>query len=249
MLPEGHHVKSAYADPNSGVFSADVSGKVLVDCSTIDIATSLWLKTYTTEHFPTAHFYDAPVSGGTIGAEKATLAFYVGCSKDDPNLLLLTSLLQLMGDKILPLGASSLGLVAKLANNYCAAVIGIACIEAYDMAIRSGLDPRLLERVLAEGSGQNAVSEKWNPVPGIISTAPSSNDYKPGFRVELMRKDVGLALDMAGRAGCNNILGSTVLETYNKVSEDSAFRGLDSKIIYRYLGGKEDWKKDFDGAS
>jgi 3-hydroxyisobutyrate dehydrogenase len=242
MVPEGAHVRSVYLDNQSGVCTADISGKVLIDCSTIDTATSLEVKDYITKHFPTASFYDAPVSGGVVGAVKGTIAFFLGCSDEDPNLQRLTELLQLMGSKVIPCGGPSLGLAAKLSNNYLSGIIAIAASEAMDMGMRSGLDPRVLSKVYAAGTAQNTICDRFNPVPGVYAEAPSSKGYKEGFKVQLMRKDFSLAVEMAKRVGSKNVLGEVGLETYTAASNDPHCRDLDSRVVYRYLGGNEDWE-------
>ena len=244
MLPEGKHVKSVYIDGENSICSSNVAGKLLIDCSTIDTATSLLVKDYISQHFPSASFYDAPVSGGVIGAQKGTIAFFLGCKETDINLPVLTELLSLMGKQVIPCGGPSLGLAAKLSNNYLSGIIAIAASEAMDMGMRSGLDPRVLAKVYAAGTAQNTITDRFCPVPGVYPEAPSSNGYKNGFKVQLMRKDFGLALEMAHRVGSKNILGEAGLETYTGASADERCRDLDSRVVYRYLGGKEDWQEE-----
>lgn len=242
MVPEASHVQQAYLDPQNGICAADISNKLLVDCSTIDTATSLQIKEHISRNFPTASFYDAPVSGGVVGAKKASIAFYLGCAEEDPNLPRLMNLTSMMGKQTIPCGAPSFGLAAKLSNNYLSGIIAIACSEAMDMGMRSGLDPRVLAKVYAAGTAQNAVCDRFNPVPGVYPEAPSSNGYKDGFKVQLMKKDFGLAVDMADRVGTRLALGDAGLETYAGASEDERCRDLDSRVVYRYLGGREDWE-------
>ncbi|RFU25124.1 hypothetical protein B7463_g11211, partial [Scytalidium lignicola] len=241
MVPEGAHVRSVYLDPQSGICSTDISGKLLIDCSTIDTATSLAVKDHIAEKFPTASFYDAPVSGGVVGAVKGTIAFFLGSSETDPNINRLTPLLQMMGKDIIPCGGPSLGLAAKLSNNYLSGIIAIACSEAMDMGMRSGIDPRVLAKVYAAGTAQNTICDRFNPVPGVYAEAPSSKGYKEGFKVQLMRKDFALAVGMAERVGSKNVLGEVGLETYTGASNDPRCRDLDSRVVYRYLGGDEHW--------
>ncbi|KAK0109376.1 hypothetical protein ONS96_003191 [Cadophora gregata f. sp. sojae] len=242
MVPEGAHVRSVYLDDKNGVCSTDISSKLLIDCSTIDTATSLLVKDHIAKSFPSASFYDAPVSGGVVGAVKGTIAFFLGCAKTDPSLPRLTQLLEKMGSQVIPCGGPSLGLAAKLSNNYLSGVIAISCSEAMDMGMRAGLDPITLAKVFAAGTAQNTICDRFNPVPGVHPEAPSTNGYKNGFKVQLMRKDFGLAVDMAKRVGAKNVLGQLGLETYTAASNDPRCRDLDSRVVYRYLGGKEDWK-------
>ncbi|KAH7130224.1 NAD binding domain of 6-phosphogluconate dehydrogenase-domain-containing protein [Dendryphion nanum] len=247
MVPEGAHVRSVYLDPKNGVCATDVSNKLLIDCSTIDTATSLAVKDHIAQNFPTASFYDSPVSGGVVGAIKGTIAFFLGCGESDPNLERLTYLASLMGKQIIPCGGPSLGLAAKLSNNYLSGIIAIAASEAMDMGMRSGLDPRTLAKVYAAGTAQNTICDRFNPVPHVYADAPSTGGYKQGFKVELMRKDFGLAVDMAKRVGSKNMLGDAGLATYDGASKDPNCRGLDSRVVFRYLGGDEDWQSKLNG--
>jgi 3-hydroxyisobutyrate dehydrogenase len=245
MVPEGSHTRSVYLDPQTGICSTDVKNKLLIDCSTIDTATSLYVKDYIKNNFPLASFYDAPVSGGVLGAKKGTIAFFLGCAEDDPNLSRVTDLLNMMGKQIIPCGGPSFGLAAKLSNNYLSGIIAIACSEAFDMGMRSGLDPRVLARVYAAGTAQNTICDKFCPVPGVAPEAPSSKGYKDGFKVQLMKKDFGLAVEMAKRVNTKLVLGEAGFATYDGASQDPRCRDLDSRVVYRYLDGNENWAKEF----
>jgi 3-hydroxyisobutyrate dehydrogenase len=83
----------------------------------------------------------------------------------------------------------------------------------------------------------------WCPVPGVSPEAPASHGYQGGFRVQLMRKDFALAVDTAARVGANLALGEKGLEVYTSTMNDPGCKGLDSRVIYRYLGGDEDWEE------
>lgn len=241
MLPEGKHVKAVYLGTDA-ICSSDVNGKLLIDCSTIDTTTSLLVKDHIEKRFPLASFYDAPVSGGVLGAKKGTIAFFLGCSESNTkDIHILTELLSLMGSQVIPCGGPSYGLAAKLSNNYLSGIITIACSEAMDMGMRSGLDPRVLAKVFAAGTAQNTICDRFCPVPGICPEAPSSNGYQNGFKVQLMRKDISLALEMAHTVGSKNVLGDLGLQTFDGASEDEHCKDLDSRVVFRYLGGNENW--------
>ncbi|KAH7265763.1 NAD binding domain of 6-phosphogluconate dehydrogenase-domain-containing protein [Fusarium solani] len=245
MLPEGAHVRSAYLDPDSGILSAfSIStAKLLIDSSTIDTSTNLYIKGQVLTKSPQSLFYDAPVSGGVIGAADASMAFFLGCSESDPNLSRLTSLLSTMGGKVIPCGGPSLGLSAKLSNNYLSGAIAIACSEAMDMGMRAGVDAHILASVFGAGTAQNTICDRFNPVPGVCPQAPASNGYNGGFRVQLMKKDVSLAVSMARRLGSRNALGSTVLGVYTAASEAPDCKDLDCRVVFRYLGGSGEGAK------
>ncbi|KAJ5398595.1 hypothetical protein N7465_009084 [Penicillium sp. CMV-2018d] len=245
MVPEGAHVKSVYLDEKTGLCSFDLQGRILIDCSTIDMATSLLVKQHIADHHPSASFYDAPVSGGTLGAEKGTIAFFLGCSESDPKLAILKELLSLMGQSIIPCGKPSLGLAAKLCNNYLSGLIAIASAESLNMGIKADLDPRVLSRVFAAGTAQNAICDKFNPCPGVVPDAPSSKGYEGGFKVQLMKKDFSLAMHLADTVGANMVLGGPGLDTYEAASNNPDCFDRDSRVVFRHLGGDEKWAEKF----
>lgn len=247
MVPEGSHVRSVYLTPESGVLAADVSGRILIDCSTIDTATSLTIREETLRRYPTSFFFDTPVSGGVLGAQKGTLTFMIGASAEDPKLPLLKDLLGKMGRNLVACGGPSLGLTAKLCNNYCSGLIAIAVSEAMNIGIKSGMDPRVLASVFHSSTAQSAICDDWCPVPGLCPEAPSSHGYKGGFKVQLMRKDFGLAVETAKRVGVELALGEKGLEVYDGAMRDERCRNLDSRVVFRYLGGAEDWKERLKG--
>ena len=244
MVPEGSHVRSVYLEPTNGILAHDLSFHLLIDCSTIDTETSLSVLEEVNRRHPTASFYDAPVSGGTLGAERASLTFMLGCSEDDEKHSLLHALLSLMGKTIVACGGLGMGLTAKLCNNYCSALISLATAEAMNIGIRSGMDPRLLARAFSSSTAQSTICDKWNPVPGVCPDAPSSHGYKGGFKVQLMAKDFGLAVKAAKTVGAKLLLGDAGLDGYRKASEEPRCRDLDSRVLFRYLGGREDWESE-----
>ncbi|KAH6670671.1 NAD binding domain of 6-phosphogluconate dehydrogenase-domain-containing protein [Halenospora varia] len=217
MVPEGSHVRSVYLDQKAGVCRTNISNKLIIDCSALDTDTSLTVKDQITTLSPITSFYDAPVSGGVVGAIKGTIAFFPGCSPTDPNQPKIRDTLKYMGKDIIPRGGPSLGLAAKLSNNYLNGIIAIAVLKLSPWAWRP-VSPLVLARVFATGTAQNKICDKFCPVPGVYEDSPSSKGYREGFKVQLMSKDFGLAVEMAERC-----------------------RDLNSRVVFRYLGGDEGW--------
>lgn len=240
MLPEGKHVRTVYIDGAQSLCSANTNGKIMIDCSTIDAATTLLVQKHLNEKFLAATFYDAPVSGGVVGAINASIAFFLGCHDDDPNLPKLEAVLRRMGTEIIPCGGPSLGIASKLSNNYLSGNITIACSEAFDMGIRAGVDPKVLYRVFGAGTAQNIISDRFCPVPNIVPNAPSSNDYNGGFKIQLMLKDYTLAIAMAETVGSKLALASGGITAWTKASEDTRYRDLDSRVVYQYIKSRGD---------
>jgi 3-hydroxyisobutyrate dehydrogenase len=167
----------------------------------------------------------------------------LGCAEDDPHFSLLKDLLGAMGSSIFACGGFSLGLTAKLCNNYCSGLIAVATAEAMNIGIRSGMDPTLLSKIFSTSTAQSTINDKWNPVPGVCPNAPASKDYEGGFKVQLMRKDFQLAVDTAKRVDAQLFLGAAGLDIYQKASEDGNCRDRDSRVVFRYMGGIENWKE------
>jgi 3-hydroxyisobutyrate dehydrogenase len=230
MVPEGSHVRAVYLNPESGVLASNLNSKILIDCSTIDTGTSLAVRDATVDKHPKARFYDAPVSGGVIGAEQATLTFMLGCSEDNADVKFLTELLSLMGGNIFPCGGPSLGLTAKLCNNYTSAMISLATSESMNIGMRAGMDPRVLANIFHTSTAQSAILDDWCPVPGLCPDAPTSKGYKPGFRIELMKKDIGLAVDTAKRLGARLAIGEAGLKVYEDTAKGKNLPGCKGSV-------------------
>lgn len=153
--------------------------------STIDPATSLVVGKAVAASYEidAPKFYDAPVSGGTAGAEKATLTFMVGAAAENPTFPLLKEIFSYMGTSINATGGPSLGLAAKLSNNYLSGMIALATSEAMNLGMRLGLDPKVLSDCFSTSSGGSWVNSTVNPVPGVCPEAVTSKGYEGGFKV------------------------------------------------------------------
>ena len=108
-----------------------------------------------------------------------------------------------------------------------------------NLGIRAGLDPVALAGLINASTGRCWPSAVNNPVPGAVDGAPAGKDYAGGFAVELMAKDLRLALDTARQAGATLALGERAKEVYEGVARDENCRGRDFSVVYRWLvGGK-----------
>jgi 3-hydroxyisobutyrate dehydrogenase-like beta-hydroxyacid dehydrogenase len=179
-------------------------------------------------------FHDAPVSGGTAGASAGTLTFMVGIEKDSSHLPLLRRIFSLMGKSIHAMGGPSLGLAAKLSNNYLSGMIALATSEAMNLGMRLGLDPNTLSNCFSTSSGGSWVNSTVNPVPGVCPNAVTSKDYKGGFKIELMKKDMTLAIAAAREVDASLVLADAGLEAYTAASNDPRCHGRDSRVVYRW---------------
>jgi 3-hydroxyisobutyrate/3-hydroxypropionate dehydrogenase len=240
MLPESEHVSAVFEHPETGFLSLTSSNtpKLFIDSSTISPFYSLNLaeKVVSATHL-SAHLLDAPVSGGTKGAQNATLTFMLGSPKElVPHV---TGVLEKMGSRVMWCGPPSSGLSAKLANNYILAAINIATAEAMNLGLRLGLDARKLTEVINASTGGSWCSRANNPVPGVSEGAPAGRGYEGGFGVRLMKKDLRLALEAAGSVDAKIVIGEEVAKVYDAVAKDEEMGGKDFSVVYKWLGGDE----------
>jgi 3-hydroxyisobutyrate dehydrogenase len=214
MLPAGKHVAGTYLG-DDGLLAGLDSTTTVLDCSTIDAATARQVGEVAAQMG--IGFMDAPVSGGVAAAAAGTLAFMCGGGADTFDKARL--ILQDMGKNIFHAGSAGAGQVAKGCNNMLLAIHMIGSCEALEMGARNGLDPAVLSEIMLASSGRNWSLEVYNPYPGVMETAPASNDYKPGFMVDLMLKDLGLALEIAQQSGFENPMGQLAQALYSQHQE------------------------------
>ena len=209
--------------------------RLFIDCSTIDPTSSREVANAVHTHRQ-GRFVDAPMSGGVVGARTGALTFMLGASSRTGGLVKrVTPILQLMGQKVIHMGEQGTGLSGKLANNYLLAISNIATAEAMNLGKRWGLDPCTLGELINGSSGRCWSSEINNPVAGVSPGAPAEHDFDGGFGVELMRKDLRLAMEEARRVGAKVELGERAGDVYEDV--EGAERGKDFSVVYRWLGG------------
>jgi 3-hydroxyisobutyrate dehydrogenase len=229
MLPSSSHVESAYLG-SRGVLEGIGTGRLCVDMSTVDPGTSRRVAAQLGERG--ARFLDAPVSGGVGGAEDGTLAIMVGGAARD--LEEARPVLAAMGTHIVHVGAVGAGEVAKLCNNLIAGVATVAVSEAFRIAEGFGVDARLLTEVIANSSGRTWIMEHSHPVPGIVARAASSRDYAPGFTVDLMCKDLGLAVNAARELRIPAAVASAAQQVLRMASSHGYGR-KDVSSVYAFL--------------
>jgi 3-hydroxyisobutyrate dehydrogenase len=232
MVPEGRHVAEVYLG-DGGVLETAAPGTLLIDSSTIDVATSRRVH----EAAAQAGFamVDAPVSGGTIGAENATLTFMVGGSVEA--FARARALLAGMGRNIVHAGGPGLGQAAKICNNMAAGIAMTATAEMFVLGQRLGLEPKTLYDIVSTSTGSNWALVNSCPVPGIVPTAASNRDFKPGFAVALMAKDLRLAQAAARDTGTSTPLGAQASAMYDLFA-NAGGAGLDCTAIIKLIRGE-----------
>ncbi len=232
MLPAGKHVLSVYFGAD-GVASHAAPGALFIDCSTIAVADAREaIANAAAAGFDMA---DAPVSGGVGGAEAGTLTFMVGGT--DAAFARAEPVLKAMGKNIFHAGGAGNGQAAKIANNMLLGIHMIGTCEAFNLAEKLGLDAETFFRISSVSSGQNWSMTTYCPAPGPVPSAPSNRDYKAGFAVAMMLKDLHLAADAARASGADIRLGSLAESIYQSLS-DRGFDGLDFSGVMKDVKGE-----------
>ena len=214
MLPASRHVESVYLG-ESGLLANANPKTLLIDCSTISpkvaqaVASAAKAKGFA--------MVDAPVSGGTAGAQVATLTFMVGGESSVVECI--RPVLEKMGKNIFHAGASGAGQTVKVCNNMLLGIQMLGTSEALRLGIANGMDPKVLSDIMSKSSGRNWTLELYNPCPGVMENVPSSKGYAGGFGVDLMLKDLGLATENAQDLDASIPLGQLAQELYEAHSK------------------------------
>jgi 3-hydroxyisobutyrate dehydrogenase len=228
MLPAGKHVESVYADSIFG--NAPVSA-ILMDCSTIDVATAKRVGEAALAKGYAA--VDAPVSGGIAAATAGMLTFMVGGSAEAFDRA--QPFLADMGKAVIHAGAIGSGQAAKICNNMVLGAEMIATCEAFLLADKLGLDPQKFFDIASVSSGQSWSLTSYAPWPGVGPETPVDRDYQGGFATALMLKDLRLAMEAAASVDADTPMGAKAAELFQKFN-DEGNGGLDFSAIIRLLG-------------
>ena len=239
MLPEGKHVRSLYLGDN-GILKKIPKNCLIIDCSTIDIETSLELGNAANQIG--INMVDAPVTGGVMGARIGKLNFLVGGS--DEAVAIAKPLFDIMGQKILHAGAQGSGVGVKICNNMSLGISMIASAEALMLAKRLKMDVKKVHSIIKEASGNNWAMTNYTPLPNLTEGVPSNNKYRPGFSAAMMTKDLKLANDAAKSVDASTPLGKAALEIFSDFCKDgdseTDYSGISKKI------GGDAWDYPFD---
>ena len=229
MLPAGRHVQQVFL-ADTGVLAAADPQALLIDCSTIDVATARLVAQAAGSKG--IGMIDAPVSGGVAGAAAGTLTFMVG--GEEEAFRRAEPILRSMGRNVVHAGGSGNGQAAKICNNMILGISMIAVSEAFVLAAKLGLDAGELYDVASAASGQCWSLTTYCPVPGVGPASPADNGYKPGFATSLMLKDLALARQAAEETGAATPLGAHAERLYRQFNEAGGAT-QDFSAIIRHL--------------
>lgn len=229
MLPAGEHVREVLTGQD-GVFSSARKGALIIDSSTIDVSSAREMAELAKDNG--FDMIDAPVSGGIMGAKAGTLTFM--CGGEDIAFGRARPVLEAMGVNIIHAGGTGNGQAAKACNNMLLAISMIGVSEAFNLADALGLDRQKLFDISSTASGQCWSLNTYCPVPGPVPTSPANNDYRPGFSVAMMLKDLKLAQNAAQSTEANTPLGQLATELY-EAFDKAGNSGVDFSGIIKFL--------------
>lgn len=202
-LPTSEHVRKAIFGDN-GLAQGLKPGAIVADMTTGDplqtkeMAAELAKKGVT--------LIDAPVSGGPAGAEAGTLAIMVGAPMDIYERI--RPVFEKVGPNVFRVGDVGAGQTMKLVNNLMLATGRAIAFEAMALAVKNGLDPKLVTEILNKSSGRNGTTER-----SLADTVDGK--FPASFALGLMTKDVRLANQLGRDTGVPMILGRIVEELHN----------------------------------
>ena len=239
MLPAGKHVAEVY---RSHVVGKAPKTAILIDCSTIDVATAKTVEAEAQEQGYT--MVDAPVSGGIAAAEGGTLTFMVGGSEDGFEKA--REYLEKMGKAVIHAGGPGAGQAAKICNNMLLGASMAATCETFVLAEKLGLDPKVFFDISSKASGQCWSMTSYCPVPGVGPETPADREYEGGFAAALMLKDLKLAMEAAQKAGAYTPMGGEAEELYQRFV-DRGGGAKDFSAIIKMID--DSWHAPSDAAS
>lgn len=211
MLPDGSAVKNVLSDAIKFVNN----DTIIIDCSTIDINDAQDLHKICKNK--NIESIDAPVSGGTIGAQNGTLTFIVGGNKKTYENV--KPLFNIMGQKSILCGEGGSGQATKLCNNLLLAITMSGLGESLKLANSFNLNLEKFFEVISTSTGSCWALNNYFPVKNIGPFSPADNDFKPGFSSKLMLKDLKLAKKGAENNNLNLDLNNYVINKYENLIE------------------------------
>lgn len=230
MLPAGEHVRQVWMHQGGLIDVVKDSKPLLIDCSTIDVDSA---RAVTAEAEAAGlSMLDAPVSGGTVGAQNGTLTFMVGGS--ETAFAAGKSILEGMGKNIFHAGGPGAGQAVKICNNMMLAINMVGVAEGFILAQKLGLDWEKLHAICATATSNSWALSSYCPAPGPVPAAPSNRDYAPGFMAQLMLKDVKLSQAAAEATGSPTPLAAMAQSFYQAVC-DQGDGTKDFSVVFKWL--------------
>ncbi|HEY7780674.1 MAG TPA: NAD(P)-dependent oxidoreductase [Ktedonobacterales bacterium] len=222
VLPDAPEVEEVVAGPR-GVLEGARDGMIIADMSTIAPAVSRRLAEACAARG--VAFLDAPVSGGSVGAERGTLTIMVGGEAEAFERCRPVFEVMGMPENLFHVGPSGTGEVVKLANNVLCGAIAAACAEALTMGVKSGVDAAILAKIIGVSSGAS-----WQ-LSNVFPLRVWDGSFTPGFMTDLLLKDLRLALELGAEGGVPLRVTEVTRALYDQARADGHGRDDYSSVI------------------
>jgi len=233
MVPTGKDTLALYE--GTAILKSARPGTLFIDASTIDVASAQ--RAHELARAAGMLSLDAPVSGGTTGAQNATLTFMCGGSKEAFEKA--QDVLGGMGRKLVHCGEAGMGQATKICNNMMMAICMFGVCEGFALGEKLGISHQTLFDVVSTSTGNSFALSGYCPVPGPVPTTPANRDYAPGFMTKLMVKDLMLAQQASQDAGVSTPMGALAqsqLRLYMNMVEGAADKDFSS--VMNFVRGK-----------
>ncbi|MGR0318507.1 NAD(P)-dependent oxidoreductase [Agromyces sp. ZXT2-3] len=233
-LPRAEHSRDVLiggAGGRIGVFDAVRREALVLDTSTVDVATSR--ACHDAAEARGIRFVDAPVSGGIAGAHAGTLTFMLGGEEAATGEA--ARLVAPMAGHVFVVGGPTAGIAAKLANNLMLFITLQASSEGARLAEALGLDPTIFHDIATVSSGDSWPLRTWYPVPGVVPTSPANRNFDATFTTRLAEKDLSYALEAGEAAGLDLAAGRLAMERFTRLIEEG-HGDLDCSLVVKYVG-------------
>ncbi|KAF2707704.1 6-phosphogluconate dehydrogenase C-terminal domain-like protein [Pleomassaria siparia CBS 279.74] len=244
IVPGAEDVKKVFLDERDGVIASKKDEeRVICECSTIDVESTRQVGRRLMDG-KLGLYVDTPVSGGVPAAERGDLSMLIGHaapSSDSATSQRLERVLVMLGSpsKFFYLNSLGSGLVAKISNNYLSGTILLATAEALAIGIAQGLDPKQLYSVIKASTGQSWMCDHVMPIPNVAEHwVPSNSGYRPGFKTQMMIKDLGLGIESGNQVGIKPKMAEAAMESWVSASKDEKCYDRDGSSIYLHIGGQ-----------
>jgi 3-hydroxyisobutyrate dehydrogenase len=217
-LPASQDVEAVYLEPDGLVARAE-AGTILIDLSSVFPSTPRKIAPRAAERG--VHFLEAPVSGGVSGARAATLAIMVG--GDAQILERARPVLRAIGPNIFHVGPVGAGNTIKAINNMMACVNSLAMMEGVALGVKAGLDPMLIYDVVKASSGASKALER-------IPNSLIPRNFAPGFKVQLMNKDLETFTTIAKELHVPLLFGN-IAQQYQQAALAAGLGEQDTSVV------------------
>jgi 3-hydroxyisobutyrate dehydrogenase len=203
IVPSSREVQEVYLNED-GVLAGIKAGRIVIDMSTIDPIVSQEVAAAAQKK--NVDMLDAPVSGGQGGAIEGTLTIMVGGKEEIFKQC--KDIFAAMGKNIYYCGPIGSGETSKIVNNMILAICMQATCEGMILGTKAGVQPKTLFEIISKSSGQNWALNTYMPKKAF------KGDFEPGFMVDLMYKDLGLAQNLASACKVPILLGAEVRQVF-----------------------------------